>query len=135
MKLNVTLTLLAFGMVVIGGARISQAEGPADAIARIRGGPHVQMPPPQTAHASGGSGQGMTIENGTGYILRVHFNGPVIRSVDVPDGASVGVELVVGSYEVAAEVPGAPVTPFYGNQRYEPSTHYWLKFFVGTRYR
>jgi len=114
---------------------ILDAEDPTDAIARIRSGPHVPMPPPETAHASGGPGKGMTIENGTGYTLRVHFSGPVNRTVDVTDGQSADVELAVSSYEVAAEVPGAPVTPFYGRQTYEPNFHYWLKFFVEWKYR
>lgn len=114
---------------------VSNAENPADAIARIRQGSYAQMPPPQTAYASGPAGKGMTIENGTGSLLRVHFSGPANRTVDVPNGQSADMELVVGSYEVAAEVPGTSIMLFYGTQTYQPNTHYWLKFFMETRYR
>lgn len=130
--------LLLLAAVAIVGAlpRVGSAEeNPAAAIARIRHGPHAQMPPPQTAYAGGPTGKGMTIENGTGYLLRVHFSGPVNQTVDVPDGQSVGVELAVGSYEVAAEVPDAPIMPFYGTQTYQSNMHYWLKFFVEQGYR
>lgn len=91
--------------------------------------------PSQTAHASGPAGKGMTIENETGALLRVHFSGPANHTVDVSNGQSADVELVVGSYEVAAEVPGTAILPFYGSQTYQPNTHYWLKFFVETRYQ
>lgn len=132
----VLTALLALVTAAVIGVtpHVSDAESPADAIKRIRRGPHMQMPPPQAAYASGGSGKGMTIENGTGYLLHVHLSGPINRTVDVPNGQSVGVDLVVGSYEVAAEVPDAPIMPFYGNQTYEPNHHYWLKFFVETKY-
>ena len=72
----------------------------------------------------------MTIENGTGHTLHVHFSGPVSRTVVVPDGRSESVELVVGDYQVAAEVPGSRITPFYGQQSYQSFTHYWLKFYT-----
>jgi hypothetical protein len=75
----------------------------------------------------------MTIENGTGHLLRVHFSGPITRTVDVPNGTSAGVDLAVGRYEVAAEVPQAPIVPFYGKQEYRANTHYWLQFFVRAR--
>lgn len=103
--------------------------GTTEAIARIRSGPHLQMPAPRTAYASG-AGKGMTIENSTGHLLRIHFGGPVIRTVDIPSGQSVDVDLTVGAYEVAAEAPGTAITPFYGTQTYQPNTHYWLKFFL-----
>jgi hypothetical protein len=128
------LLALITATVVSMTPRVSNAENPADAVARIHRGPHVQMPPPQTAYASGQAGKGMTIENGTGYLLRVHFSGSMNRTVDVPNGQSVGVELVVGSYEVAAEVPGTSIMPFYGTQTYQLNTHYRLKFFVERRF-
>lgn len=125
-----TLLFLVTATVIAGTPRPSRAESPSEAISRIRNGTHTQMPPPQTAYASGPMGKGMTIENGTGYLVKVHFDGPVSRTVDVPTGQSVGVDLVVGSYHVAAEVPGSRIVPFYGEQIYQPHTHYWLKFFV-----
>lgn len=109
----------------------AHAETPAEAISRIRAGSHSAMPMPERAHTTGPAGKGMEIENATGHLLRVHFDGPVARTVDVPNGDSVGVDLVVGAYDVAAEVPGVRITPFSGRQTYEPRTHYWFKFFVG----
>jgi mono/diheme cytochrome c family protein len=119
--------LLAFSLV---GFRSSFAETPEEAIRRIQAGRHSQMPPPTTAPASGPAGKGMTIENGTGYALHVHFSGPMNRTVVVADGKSESVELAVGDYQVAAEVPGSTIVPFYGRQAYQPFTHYWLKFYT-----
>lgn len=123
------LSLSTIGMVILT-PDLSYGESPAEAISRIRQRPHAQMPPPQTTYARAPAGKGMTIENGTGYLLKVHFSGVANHTVEVPDGKSVGVDLVVGNYEVAAEVPGSSITPFYGKQAYQPNTHYWLKFYV-----
>lgn len=88
------------------------------------------MPPAATAPATGPAGKRMTIENGSGHTLHVHFSGPVSRTVVILDGRSESVELVVGDYQVAAEVPGSTIIPFYGRQAYQPFTHYWLKFYT-----
>lgn len=111
----------------------ASAESAASAIARIRKGPHVAVPPPQRVQTSGPVGKGMTVENHTEFTLRVYFNGPVSRTIDVPSGQSAGVELVVGSYEVAAETPEGSVIPLYGMHTYSPRAHYWLKFFLSKR--
>jgi hypothetical protein len=126
---------LLLALFVVALPLIADAETPGEAIARIRGGPHSSMPPPERAPATGPAGKGMTIENGTGHPLRVHFEGPVTRTVEVADGRSADVALAVGRYQVAGEVPGSSILPFYGEQTYEPNTHYWLKFFVRTRPR
>lgn len=110
--------------------RISIAETAEEAIRRIQAGRYTPMPPPTTAPASGPAGKGMTIENGTGQTLHVHFSGPVSRTVVVPDGGSESIELAVGDYQVAAEVPGSRIIPFFGRQAYQPFTHYWLKFYT-----
>ena len=96
----------------------------------IKHGKYATMPKPMRAEATGPFGKGMTIENGTGHTLLVHFDGPITKTVEVPDRKSVGAELAVGSYEVAAEVPESSILPFCGIQHYEPDTHYWLKFYV-----
>lgn len=114
---------------------LSGAETTEDAIQRIRAGQHVAMPPPTSTAASGPAGKGMTIENESGHTLHVHFSGPVTRTVVVPNGQAAGVELAVGRYQVAAEIPQSRIVPFYGEQAYEPNTHYWLKFFVRQRSR
>ena len=100
------------------------------AIERIRSSRHTSMPEPNKAHASGPQGQGMTIENKTPHSLWVYFNGPVSRTVEVTANASIGVELAVGQYEVAAEIGGSDIVPFYGKQSYDPNAHYWLTFQV-----
>lgn len=126
------LTLLV--AIVLLGGRASVAETPAEtpdeAIRRIQAGRHTPMPAPATAPATGPTGKGMTIENGTGHILHVYFSGPISRTVVVPDGKSESVELAVGAYQVAAEVPGSRIEPFYGRHAYQPFTHYWLKFYT-----
>lgn len=109
---------------------VGVAETPDEAIRRIQSGRHTPMPAPATAPASGPAGKGMTIENGTGHALHVHFSGPVTRTVVVPDGKSESVQLAIGDYQVAAEVPGSTITPFYGRHNYQPLTHYWLKFYT-----
>jgi hypothetical protein len=126
--LSLLRSLLAAGVLTL--VPPAHAETTAQAIDRIRSGSHSPMPAPEQAHTAGPVGKGMTIENGTGHLLRLHFGGPVARSVDVPDGDAVGVDLAVGAYDVAAEVPGERIVPFFGHQAYEPGTHYWLKFFV-----
>ena len=114
------LVLLPLGVCV----RMSIAETPEEAIRRIQAGRHTPMPPPTTAPASGPTGKGMTIENGTGQTLHVHFSGPVSRTVVVPDGSSESVELAVGDYQVAAEIPASRIIPFFGRQAYQSFTHY-----------
>jgi hypothetical protein len=118
---------------MLATATLSIGETADEAVKRIRSGRHSAMPPPVSRAATGPAGKGMTVENGTGHTVVIHFNGPVTRSVSVPNGLSSDVELVTGDYEVAAEVPGSRIVPFYGRQSYAPNTHYWLKFFVRTR--
>lgn len=130
-RLPFAILALALASLLLGTCvQASFAETPEEAIRRIQAGQHSPMPPPTTAPASGPAGKGMTLENGTGHILHVHFTGPASRTVVVPDGKSESVELAVGDYQVAAEVPGSRIVPFYGRQAYQPFTHYWLKFYT-----
>lgn len=80
-----TAALAAF---VVIGSEVSIAETPEEAIKRIQSGRHSQMPAPVTAPASGAAGKGVTIENGTGYTLTLHFSGPVGRTVAIRNGES-----------------------------------------------
>ncbi len=118
------LVIISAVFLILLSPVASHAESPIEAITRIRQGPHVPMPPPQMVYTSGAPGKGMTIENYTGHLLRVHFNGPICRTVEVPNRQSFAVALVVGSYEVATEVPGTTILPFYGTQTYQPHAHY-----------
>lgn len=122
-----SITVIAFFIIGVQSALAGQTE---DAINRIKNSQHSTMPAPAQAPAYGASGKGMTIENGTEYALMIYFIGPTTRTVTVPKNESVGVELAVGSYEVAAEVKDANVVPFYGTQDYKPNMHYWLKFYL-----
>ena len=123
------LVAFVFTSLFLGlSVRAAIAETPEESIRRIQAGRHIPMPPPSTAPASGPAGRGMTIENGTGHILHVHFSGPVSRTVVVPDGRSESAELAVGDCQVAAEIPGSRIVPFYGRQAYQSFTHSWLKF-------
>lgn len=124
------IVLALLTVIIIAGVQPGSGETPEEAIKRIQAGQHTPMPPPSTAPATGPAGKGMTIENGTGHPLHIHFSGPVSRTVVVADGKSESVELAVGDYQVAAEVPGARITPFFGRHAYQPSTHYWLKFYT-----
>lgn len=77
--------------IIVGGTPgISTAESTANAVARIRGGLHAQMPPPKIAYAAGPVGIGMPIENDKGYLLRVHFSGVNQVSMDVSQGNRAG---------------------------------------------
>jgi hypothetical protein len=98
------------------------------AIARIKAGPHSQLPELARSVATGPVGEGLTIENGTGKPLTVYFLGPITRIVRVEAGESAGVSLVVGQYDAAAELQDPAVIPFYGSLRFEVRTHYWLRF-------
>ena len=129
------LTLL---LIICSSAAVTptvEAETTEDAIQRIRAGRHVAMPTPTSTAAFGPAGKGMTIENQSGHMLHDHFSGPVSRSVVIPSGQTAGVELSIGRYQVAAEVPQPRIVPFYGEQAYETNTHYWLKFFVRQQLR
>jgi hypothetical protein len=122
---------VAFLTVIVTFASLPSAcADAASAMQRIRSGPHSSMPMPETATAYGNEGEGMTIQNGTNKTLYVYFVGPVQKTVVIKPGATAGVSLVVGNYEVAVEIPNAHVTPFYGKQSYKSDTHYWLKFFL-----
>ncbi len=130
MPLALFAVLVFASVLARPSVQVSRAETPDEAIKRIQAGRYTAMPPATTAAASGPAGKGMTIENGTGQTLHLHFSGPMNRTVVVPNGTSESVELAVGDYQVAAEVPGSKIVPFYGRQAYQPFTHYWLKFYT-----
>jgi len=106
-------TSLLFGL----RAQESSAETTEEAIRRIQAGRYTPMPTPATAPASWPADKGMTVENGTGHSLHIHFSGPVSRTVVVPNGQAESVELAVGDYQVAAEVPGSSPAGKSGGSR------------------
>lgn len=103
------------------------------AIERIKKSQYATIPKPVKAPAAGLAGKGMTIENGTYKTLGIYFNGSSSKKAEVPQGESLGIDLVVGNYEVAAEVPDSKIIPFYGFQKYESGYHYRLKFYLEKR--
>jgi hypothetical protein len=78
-----------------------------------------------------GSGGAITIENGTALAVSVYFRGPAERSVIVHSGQTLSVGLPAGRYQVAAEIPGSSVIPFYGEQTYDPNNQYRHRFYLG----
>ncbi|MCP4254642.1 MAG: PDZ domain-containing protein [Candidatus Scalindua sp.] len=101
-----------------------------DTIKRIKQGEHGDMPQLIQRPATGSSEEALTIENATAHRLMIHFSGPVTKTVEISTGKSVSVELITGQYEVAAEVPGTDIMPFYGSHSCEPNMHYQLQFFI-----
>ena len=112
------------------------AETPGQAVDRIKNGQHSTLPPPQSQYTDGPVGDGMTLENHTRFTMVFYFTGPTDKAVRVAPGKSVGVALVVGTYEVAVEAKNTGnvrVIPFYGRQEYGPDAHYWLKVYLQQR--
>jgi hypothetical protein len=122
--------LFAFGLLTLSMGASRGDSGVARALARIRSGPHSQMPAPAAIATTGPAGKGMVIVNGTPYPLHVYFRGPVTRHVVIPRRQHRGVALVVGEYEVGAEVPGSGIRPFYGRQSYRAHTYYEFRFYL-----
>jgi hypothetical protein len=95
-------------------AGTSNAEGIADAIKRIEGGPHSALPSPQP-----GSGRGpITIQNDTSSVLTVYFSGSTSQKQTVPAHGRTTVTLTPGAYTVAGELSDKSVAPFLGSRNY-----------------
>jgi len=106
----------------------------AQAINRIKRSAHVTMPAPQVKYTRGRAGKGMTLVNGTPFLLRFYFKGPVTKTVALKPGKSTDIALVVGRYEVAVEAKATKrnvvIRPFYGLHDYRTNSHYWVKIFI-----
>jgi hypothetical protein len=114
---------------------IMRTDPTKEAIDRIRLGRITGMPPPTSQATPGVAGTRMTIENRTGYTLRVYFRGPASRLVEVPNGQAREVSLVAGPYQVAAETLDRKVTPFYGEDTYQPQRSYKFSFYIRSQRR
>jgi len=101
-----------------------------DAIDRIRGGQYAPMPPAQASVGSGSGSPRLTIENDTQYELRVYLSGPETHSVSIPAGGSSVLDLTIGTFKLAAEIPNSSILPFYGEQTFNNGTAYMEKFYI-----
>jgi hypothetical protein len=76
----------------------------------------------------------LTVKNSTQHELSVFFDGPIARRITLPAGASQDVDLMPGSFRVAARVNRASdsdvvdILTFYGEQAYQSSAVYTLAF-------
>jgi hypothetical protein len=105
-----------------------------DVVEKIRAGDHAAMPPTQrvTVNALAASGRTtMTVKNSTAYELSVFFDGPVSTKVTLRPGASQDVDLAPGMFHVAGRVSASEVLPFYGEETYEASARYSVRFYIG----
>jgi len=120
----------AAGVIDSGSSRTSpQPLGGSisDEIERIRSGEHASFPPiqpiggPSSSASPSGIGA-FAVKNDTAYTLTVLFSGPTERRVDIAPGASVSIELLPGSYKVAARVNAPDVSPSYGEHVFDRSS-------------
>ena len=77
----------------------TQPDGVHAAIDRIRNSAHSPLPDLEKRVTAGPVGRGLTIENGTSQTLTAYFKGPILRSLAIPGGSSVDIELTVGEYK------------------------------------
>jgi len=99
----------------------------SDEIERIRNGEHVPFPPIQaiggTSSSASPSGIGaFAVKNDTAYTLTVLFSGPTERRAEIRPGASLSIDLLPGSYKVAARVNAPDVSPSYGEHVFDRSS-------------
>ncbi len=130
MKQFFLFCLAVLGMSV---CLVARAESVSQAMQRISHGAHSLMPPSIMQQTSGPVGNGMTVENGTPYALKIYFKGPISKVLTIAPHHSMGVRLLVGAYQVAVEAKSPRyirILPFYGRQQYQANAHYWLKLYL-----
>jgi hypothetical protein len=121
--------------VLSGCASLPPSQGTDEAIARIRDAEHTPVPNPIPNAIPGSIGEGLVVENKTGYTLNLYLKGPVTRTIVLKDREFSAVALVPGSYEIAAETVEAKILPFYSRQMYQGKVRYTLTFSMGTPVR
>ena len=103
-----------------------------DVVDKIRSGDHGPMPVAQRSGGAGVPGRTtMTIRNSTAYELSVFFDGPVSTKITLRPGAVQDVDLAPGLFHVAGRVSASDVLPFYGEETYEASARYSVRFYIG----
>lgn len=98
----------------------------SEEIEKIRTGEHVSFPPIQPIGGSPSrSSSGMSafaVKNDTAYTLTVMFSGPTERRLEVGPGESISIDLLPGSYKVAARVNAPDISPSYGEHVFDRSS-------------
>ncbi|MBL8186788.1 MAG: hypothetical protein JNK38_02205, partial [Acidobacteria bacterium] len=108
----------------------SNQDNTLSAINRIRNAPHQDIPTPTSVFDSGIGGGKWTINNATGRILTVYLSGPITRTVTILNGQTNEIDISTGEYQIAAEVSGGGVMPFYSQRRFNSSTRYSSRFYI-----
>lgn len=94
---------------------------------------YIALPPAQSAPSRSAIASGMvarTVENGTSYVLRVAFSGPVDQEIELQPGEKRSLMLPVGTYRVLGRVSAPNVLPFFGTQSYEGGAEYPSRFHI-----
>jgi hypothetical protein len=114
------------------GQKVSTEPTVHDVVEKIRSVDHGPMPVAQRSGGVGVTGRTtMMIRNSTAYELSVFFDGPVSTKVTLAPGASQDVDLAPGMFHVAGRVSASDVLPFYGEETYEASARYSVRFYIG----
>lgn len=113
----------------VAGSSATTLQAPGGSISeeieKIRNGEHVPFPPIQAVGGdpSRSSGTGaFAVKNDTAYTLTVLFSGPTERRLEVAPGGSISIDLLPGSYKVAARVSAPDVSPSYGEHVFDRSS-------------
>jgi hypothetical protein len=69
-----------------------------------------------------------TVKNMSRYTIRVLVSGATDQELLIPAGGSRTLMLAPGEYRIAADVPGAPVWPYFGTDTLRPAVQYDVVF-------
>lgn len=97
-------------------------------VKEIAAGEYGEMPKAQ-AISYGGEFTDVTVENKTGYELTVRYSGTDSKKLVIPIGATRGIVLSPGAYQVTASVNAANVTNYYGTDSMQGG-RYSSSFFI-----
>ncbi len=75
----------------------------------------------------------ITINNNTGYLMRIMFSGPSPIEIIVAAGDTVSQKLIPGNYRIAAVIEGREVEPFSGAENFESGHEYRWDFYLRGR--
>jgi len=107
-----------------GGDTIDAA---IDSIAR---GPHQDLPQQSAQRLAPGERTGWSVENGTGYDVQLYVSGPEKQQFAIPNGGSITINLIPGTYRIAATVSDVAVKPFYAVRQLEGQTRWASHFYI-----
>jgi hypothetical protein len=101
-------------------------------VAEILAGKHGKLPPSSPLQRTGGTETQMRIENQTSYSLTLRYSGRQSYRFDLRAGEVRDVILAADTYQVAATVNSANVTPYAGKDTLQGG-HASTKFYIETR--